>query len=243
VQFAGGQAISNAPPAGAGSNVTGLFTTDFVSQDMFRGTFLGGPSIEPSLDFSNDRFDLGEWSNSTVSNRAQGPSSTEIEIYGSYTLPVKGSVSLQPGFTLYTLPWGPGFEGSHRTSIEPSLALNFAVGSIRMTPTVYDDLVLKVLTLEANATYEFPLKRAHTELDFTATLGSERSGSVPAENREWSTYWLMGVAAPFHLGKDETFTVGWSCTGISQGVTSAFRIAGGSQSGRGLVTLSFAAKF
>jgi hypothetical protein len=240
VHDAGAQAVSSAAPA---SNVTSLFTTDVVSQDVFRGTFLGGPSIEPSLDFSNGTFDLGEWSNSTVSNRVQGPSSTEIELYGSYTFPVRGSVSLEPGFTLYALPWGPGFGDSHRASIEPSLALNYSVGALRLTPTVYDDLVLKVMTLEANATYAVPLKGARTELDFTATLGAEKSLRGALGAHAWSTYWLLGVAAPFKAGKTETFTVAWSCTGILRNESSAFGFAAGSESALGFVTLSFAVKF
>jgi Bacterial protein of unknown function (Gcw_chp) len=240
VQDAGAQAISSEGPA---SNVTSLFTTDVVSQDVFRGTFLGGPSIEPSLDFSNGTFDLGEWSNSTVSNRVQGPSSTEIELYGSYTFPTRGSLSLAPGFTLYALPWGPGFGDSHRSSIEPSLALIFSAGALRLSPTVYDDLVLRVLTLEANATYAHPLKGARTELDFTATLGAEKSQRAPAGVRAWSTYWLLGVAAPFKVGKTETLTVAWSCTGILRNESSAFGFAGGSESALGFVTLSFAVKF
>jgi hypothetical protein len=243
VQDVGAQSISGAGPAGAASNVTCLFTTDVVSQDVFRGTFLGGPSIEPSLDFSNGRFDLGEWSNSTVSNRVQGASSTEIELYGSYAFPIRGSVSLEPGFTLYTLPWGPGFGDSHRSSVEPNIALAVSVGSLRLTPTVYDDLVLRVLTLEANATYALPLSRARTELDFTATLGAERSQETPPGARAWSTYWLLGVAAPFQAGKAETFTVGWSCTGILRNQAGAFEFAKGSESAMGFVTLSFAVKF
>jgi hypothetical protein len=227
--------------------MTRLFTTDVVSQDVFRGYLLGGASIEPSLDFSNGKFDLGEWSNSTVSNRIQGASSTEIELYGSCTVPVMGSVSLEPGFTLYTLPWGPGFEGHHRSSTEPNLALNFTVGEIRLSPTVYEDIVLRVLTLEANATYALPLVRARTELDFTATLGAERLQSEPAGTppgaRTWSTYWLLGVAAPFKLGKAKTLTFGWSWTGIDQDETGAFRFGGGPESERGFATLSFAIKF
>jgi hypothetical protein len=240
VQDAGAQAISSAGPT---SNVISLFTTDVVSQDVFRGFFLGGPSIEPSLDFSNGTFDLGEWSNSTVSNRVQGPSSTEIELYGSYTFPVRGSVSLEPGFTLYALPWGPGFGGSHRSSIEPSLASNFSVGALRLTPTVYDDLVLRVVTLEVNATYAHPLKGARTELDFTATLGAEKSHAPPPGTRAWSTYWLVGIAVPFRVGKTETFTVAWSCTGILRNESSAYGFQDGSESALGFVTLSFAVKF
>lgn len=247
MQCAGAQTISNSAAVDAGSDVTCLFTTDFVSQDVFRGYFLGGASIEPSLDFSNGKFDLGEWSNSTVHNRVQGASSTEVELYGSYTVPVKASVSLEPGFTLYTLPWGRGFEGGHRSSIEPSLALNFSMGAVRLTPTVYDDLVLRVLTFEANATYALPLKGAGSELDFTATLGTQNFQSEPAGTPtgagRWDTYWLLGVAAPFKVGKAETFTVGWSWTGINENETDAFRFGGSPESERGSVTLSFAAKF
>jgi hypothetical protein len=114
-------------------------------------------------------------------------------------------------------------------------------------PTVYDDLVLRVLTMEANATYALPLGGARTELDLTATLGAEKFQSEPAGTppgaRTWSTYWLLGVAAQFRVGKAETFTVGWSWTGINQDEAGAFRFGAGPDSERGFVTLSFAVKF
>jgi len=224
-----------------------VLTTTFVSQDLFRGYYLGGRSVEPSLDVSGGAWDLGYWSNSTVSNRVQGPSSTEIEVYGSYVVQaIKDRLSVEPGFTLYALPWGPGFYGIHRASVEPSVGLNFSAGGIQFSPKVYDDLVLKVLTWELNAAYVVPLGAAHTEIDLTASYGADVSTFVsigtPPGPRTWSTYWLLQAAAPFRLGERETLTLGWCYTGSAYGEPGAFAYGGRPVSSRGLVTMSLAVK-
>ena len=236
---------TGAPAAGPGA--VWVFTTTFVSQDLFRGYYLGGPSIEPSLDLGNGVYDLGFWSNSTVRNRVQGPSSTEIELYGSYVIQaIRDALSVEPGFTLYALPWGPGFYGLHRVSVEPSLGLNFSVAGIQLAPKVYDDLVLKVVTCELNAAYAVPLRAVRTELDLTASYGADVSTFVsigaPAGPRTWSTYWLLQVAAPFQVGKRGTFTLGWCYTGSAYGEPGAFALGGHPVSSRGLVTASYAIK-
>jgi len=232
---------------GVGSPAVLTLTTTFVSQDLFRGYFLGGPSLEPDIDVSNGIYDLGLWSNSTVRNRTQGPSSTEVEAYGSYQVDiVKDKLSAEAGFTLYALPWGPGFGGVYRSSIEPSIGLNFPIGKVQFSPRVYDDIVLRVRTLEANAACALPLKASRTELDLTVTLGTEQlplAWSGPSKDtRVWATYWLFQVAAPFPVGRQGTFTVGWCYTGSTFNERGPFGLGEGSRSARGLVTASFALK-
>jgi Bacterial protein of unknown function (Gcw_chp) len=247
VNGARAQTASVTGPPGGGTGVACVLTTTFVSQDLFRGTFLGGPSVEPSLDLSKGALDLGYWSNSTVSNRVEGPSSTELEIYGSYLIAlVRDRVTVEPGFTLYALPWGPGFEGAHRASIEPSLSMTYSVGRAQLTPKLYDDLVLKVLTLELNAAYAVPVRAARTELDLTATVGAERSGAGLGEAQTsanpWSGYWLIGIAAPLQVGKAGTLTLGWCYTGIVQLEPRGFMFGGGTRSSRGLLTLGLSVR-
>jgi hypothetical protein len=222
-------------------------TATFVSQDLFRGYYLGGSSIEPSIDLSNGAYDFGYWSNSTVSNRVQGPMSTEVEVYGSYLFEaVKNRASVEPGFTLYALPWGHGFYGRYKASIEPYIGASLTLGGVQLSPRLYDDLVLKVVTWEFNATYAVPLKAAHTELDLDLTYGADissiRGPGVPDSPRIWTTYWLFGVAAPFQVGKRGTLTLGFNYTGSASGEPGAFGIGGLPVSSRGLVTVSFAVK-
>jgi hypothetical protein len=220
-----------------GHDASCVLSSTFVSQDLFRGTFLGGASIEPCLDLSNGAYDLGVWSNSTVRNRVEGPSSTEVEIYGSYTEEVvRDRVSVAPGFTLYAPPWGPGFDGKYRASIEPSLALNYSAGGAQFSPKAYYDLVLKALTLEIDAGYTVPLRSAHTELDFTATLGASSGlGAVVQLLAPWS---FDAV-----LCREGRHAAGLCYTGSTHENTvslGAGRASDRTESGRGLFTLSYA---
>jgi hypothetical protein len=222
-------------------------TATFVSQDLFRGYYLGGPSIEPTIDFSNGAYDFGYWSNSTVSNRVEGPMSTEVEVYGSYLFEtVKGRLSVEPGFTLYALPWGHGFYGRYKASIEPYIGANLTLGGVMLSPRLYDDLVLKIVTWEFNATYAVPGKAAHTELDLELTYGANissiRGPGVPDSPRIWATYWLFGVTAPFQFGKRGTLSLGFNYTGSIPGEPGAFAIGGHPVLSRGLVTVSYAIK-
>jgi hypothetical protein len=235
-----------AQPAANSAAVCTLSTT-FVSQDLFRGYFLGGPSIEPSIDFTNNVYDFGYWSNSTVSNRVQGPSSTEVEVYGAYVFDVlKGRMTAEPGFTLYALPWGQGFYGRFKASIEPYVGANLTLGGLQVNPRLYDDLVLRVITWELNASYEVPLTAVNRVLDLTVSYGSDisylRGPGVPDSPRIWTTYWLAGASVPFQVGKRGTLTLGFNYTGSYPGAEGAFALGGVPVSSRGLFTVSYAVK-
>ena len=134
----------------------------------------------------------------------------------------------------------------YRPSVEPNIGLNFPIGKVQLSPKAYDDVVLRVQTLEANAAYALPFKAARTELDLTVTLGTERlplAWSGPSRGaRVWATYWLFQVAAPFPVGKQGTLTVGWCYTGSTFNERGPFGLGQGSQSARGLVTASLALK-
>jgi hypothetical protein len=233
------QAVS--PDGSAGGSLT--MDATFVSQDLFRGTFLGGASIEPSIDYACGAVDLGLWTNSTVENRVQGPSSTEVELYCSYAGKVNDHVGVVPGFTYYYLPSGPGFPGNHRATLEPNVGLSGDVGRVRFTPTAYYDVVLRLLTLEMNAACTVSLARA--EVDLSATAGADKSMGAPWAPKGWYNYWLVGFALPFRMGTAGRLTVGFNYTGSTQGrggpgVPNGQ--AGRTESGRGLATVAYSLK-
>src|SRR3954470_11149726 len=79
-----------------------LIQPSVVSQYMFRGTRLGGPSFEPTVEFDSGNLALGIWSNFPIKDKVAGQSDPEIDPYGSYKLVINDAFNVQPGFTLYT---------------------------------------------------------------------------------------------------------------------------------------------
>jgi Bacterial protein of unknown function (Gcw_chp) len=226
------------------SSVVCTATLEYVSQNLYRGNFLGGPSIEPTIDVTKGPWDLGCWENGTVSNRIYGPSSTWLDVYGSYTLEVpKTGVSLDPGFGVYYIPWGPGLYNRYHTSVEPNLGAAFAVGGVQFGPKVYDDVVLKVATYEMNAAYTVPWTGVHSEVDLSGSVGSSHTGSHVVAGVDqpatWSTYWQFGFAIPFAIGKSASLTLGWAYSGVSTRQPGAFAFGGHPVSSRGFYSISF----
>jgi uncharacterized protein (TIGR02001 family) len=227
-----------------------VLTPSFVSQYMFRGMRLGGPSFEPAVEVDSGNLAIGVWTNFPMKDKVPGQSAPEIDPYGSYTLAVTDSVSVVPGFTWYTYPNADTSNGFFKSTFEPNIALNYTVNGVKLTPKLYYDFVLKGPTYELTATYAIPLKDAGTELDFTLVGGTYKitdaiKGADPAY-KNWGDYYSIGVAMPFTVTSNSKLTVGFAYTKGSnnfykQGSDPKFENAGAV--GRGVVTLSYAITF
>ena len=191
-------------------------TASYVSQYMFRGQRLDGQSFEPSVEADYGNWALGVWSNFPWLDRVPGQSNPEVDPYGSYTYSVDDSLSVQPGFTVYTYANAPTDEGFYRSTFEPNVAVNYTVDGVKITPKIYYDVVLKSLTTELNAGYAVPLRDIGTELDFSGTIGNYfmHDAVNDAEPRVKATgnYWLLGVSLPYTINKATKLTVGWAYT-------------------------------
>ena len=126
-------AVPAAAPAAPAVSVT--LTPSYVSQYMFRGQRLGGQSFEPSVEADTGNWALGVWSNLPLANRVPGQSNPEIDPYGSYTWNLGDSLSLQPGFTIYTYAKAPTDQGFFRSTYEPNFAVNYTIDGFKLTPT------------------------------------------------------------------------------------------------------------
>ena len=235
------------PPA-AGVSVT--ITPSVVSQYMFRGQRLGGPSFEPTVELDYGGFTAGVWANFPVKDKVVGQSDPEFDFYGSYTLTSGDSLNFVPGFTFYAYPNAKAANGFYKSTFEPSIAANYTIAGFKLTPTLYYDVVLKGPTYEFTTAYAFPLKDLGTELDFTGTIGTYIldkfvKDSVP-RTKGWGDYWLLGVEAPFQLTIASKLTVGFAYTkGDSAYVkTGSFpKSSNTSAVGRGVVTVSYSYAF
>ena len=158
--------------------------------------------------------------------------------------------SVQPGFTWYNFPRADTGNGFFKSTFEPSLALNYTLHGVRLTPTFYYDLALKGPTYELTASYAIPLRGAGTELDWTVTGGAYSirdsvKGADPAVKNS-GDYFLIGVSAPFVINSASKVVAGLAYT---QGFGNTFEQAGFSKientaaAGRFVVTLSYVCTF
>ena len=94
--------------------VTGLgaeasLTLDVASAYVFRGaTFNDGFVFQPGLEVSGLPVDLGVWANLDIDDydgAVEDGQFSEIDLYGSYTLPIEGP-EISIGYTEYTYPNG-----------------------------------------------------------------------------------------------------------------------------------------
>ena len=225
-------------------------TPAFVNQYMFRGSRLGGPSFEPNVEVDSGNLALGIWTNFPMKDKVPGQSDPEIDPYGSYTLAVNDTFSVQPGFTWYNYPNADTSNGFFKSTFEPNIALNYTVSGIKLTPKLYYDLVLKGPTYEFTIAYAIPLKDAGTELDWTVVGGTYIvkdyiKGSDPT-TKNWGNYYSIGVSLPFTINAKSKLLVGFAYTKgsdnfLKQG--SFPKTENTAAVGRGVVTLSYAYTF
>jgi uncharacterized protein (TIGR02001 family) len=239
-----------APAPAVAPSATWTITPTFVSQYMLRGVRLGGASFEPVIEYASGPLVLGLWSNFPLKDKVVGQSDPELDPYGSYTIELAKDLTLQPGFILYTYPNANKSNGFYKTTFEPSLALNYTVEGVKLTPKLYYDTVLKQTLLECSLFYAIPLKDAGTEIDFLGTYGTFKAtdafeSTTPAM-KNWGNYWLAGITLPFQINKSSKLSIGWAYTKgsdnyLKQG--TAPKAANTGAVGRGVATISYAFTF
>ncbi len=239
-----------AAAAPAAPSVSVIVAPAFVSQYMFRGSRLGGPSFEPYVEVDYENLAVGVWTNFPLKDKVPGQSDPEIDPYASYKIAINDSLNVQPGFTWYNYPNADESNGFFKSTFEPNIALNYTVAGVTLTPKFYYDVVLKGPTYEFNVAYAVPLKDIGSELDFAGTVGTfiTRDSVKGADPRfkNWGDYYLIGVSMPFQLTKEMKLTVGIAYTKgsnnfLKQGSDPKFVNTGAV--GRGVASISLAYTF
>jgi uncharacterized protein (TIGR02001 family) len=247
----GARAQTPAPAPAETTTGSWILTPSVVSQYMFRGVRLGGPAFQPSLEYDYGALAAGVWTNFPMKDRVVGQSDPEVDPYASYTFTlVADRLTLVPGFTWYTYPDAKKENGYYKDTFEPSLALNYTIGLLKLTPKLYYDVVLHGPTYELTATVAVPLKEIGSELDFIGTVGTFKwtdalENSSPA-TKNWGDYWLLGVGLPFQVTKASKLTVGVAYTKGSNNYVkfgSEPRVANSAAVGRTVVSVSYAWTF
>jgi uncharacterized protein (TIGR02001 family) len=239
-----------APAAPAPPSLSITVTPTFVNQYMFRGQRLGGPGFQPSIEADYDVWAIGVWSNFPISNKVSGQSDPEIDPYGSYTYNVNDSLSIQPGFTLYTYVNANTSNGFYQVTFEPNLAVNYTVAGVKFTPKIYYDVVLSGPTYELNAAYTVPMKAYNSELDFSGTVGTydldKAVNKATPGVSAWGNYWLVGVSVPITINTASKLMVGFAYTKGESSYTkqgTAPKAFNSEAVGRGVFSVSYAYTF
>lgn len=243
--------LAQAPaPAAAAPSSSWTLTPTVVSQYMLRGARLGGLSFQPVAEYTSGPVTAGVWSNFPLADRVPGQSNPEIDPYASYTYDLAKNLTLQPGFILYTYPKAHKKDGFYKMTFEPSLALNYTIEGVKLTPKIYRDVVLKQTLFEGSVAYSVPLKEAGTSLDFLGQYGTFKASdalenSSPA-TKNWGDYWLAGVTLPFQINKESKLNIGWAYTKGSDNFFKTGRApktTNAAAVGRGVVTVGYAITF
>ncbi|MDI1320697.1 MAG: hypothetical protein PSW75_10970, partial [bacterium] len=91
-----GLLTATALPARAADN-SWVFTPSFASQYMFRGARLGGPCLQPALEYNHGSLVTGLWGSFPLRNHVADGSEPEVDFYGSYTVEVARDLTVVPG--------------------------------------------------------------------------------------------------------------------------------------------------
>jgi uncharacterized protein (TIGR02001 family) len=222
-----------------------------VSQYMFRGQRLGGLSFQPSVELggmAGGGLTAGVWVNKPISNRVPNVSDPEVDLYGSYTLTMSESLSVVPGFTYYFYPELPNLV--HKATFEPSIALNYTISGVRLTPKVYYDLTLDGPTWELSGAHSVALARLGVTVDLNVTWGSYKVSDVSKDAsprvKNWGSYFSAGASVPFQLTSNSKLTVGWA---YHEGWQNKFKQGGMAQTtnplqaSRGVVAVNYSLSF
>ena len=244
-------ATTPAPAPAETPSASWVITPSVASQYMFRGVRLGGPALQPSVEYDRGALALGVWASLPLKDRVVGQSDPEFDFYGSYSFDViKDTATLVPGFTVYTYPNANHDNGFYSSTFEPNLAFNYTLGIVKFTPKLYYDVILKGPTAEFNVSVALPLKDLGTEIDFAGTVGTYKwddavTHSTP-DTKNWGDYWLIGASIPFQLTKDSKLTPGIAYTTGSNNYyeqVGVYKAENTAAVGRVVFSLSYAITF
>ncbi len=237
-------------PSFAQTAPTLTLTPSVVSQYMFRGQRLGGPSFQPAVEYGDGPLTLGVWSNFPITDKVAGVSDPEFDFYGSYTYTINDAVTIVPGFTDYFYPHASTGAGFYKNTFEGNIALNYTYQGVKFTPKAYYDIVLKAYTLELSLSYAIPLKDIGSEIDLVGTYGTYKGKDFVKDSnpdtKGYGDYWLVGASMPFQVTKTSKITFGLAYT---EGDNSYFKQGSAPKSvntlaiGRAVASVSYAIGF
>lgn len=144
--------------------------------------------------------------------RIPGVSDPEIDFYGSYTTTLGDNLTFVPGFTYYFYPNLSNLV--HKATFEPSVALNYTISGVKLTPKVYYDLTLAGPTWEISGSNSVALASLGVTVDLFATFGTYKLTDVAKDTspkvKNWGNYFSAGFSIPFQISTTSKLSLGWA---------------------------------
>jgi uncharacterized protein (TIGR02001 family) len=225
--------------------VTGAAVSDY----MWRGLRLSSGAFQPAVELAAGATTLGLWTSFPFDpKKVPDSSDPELDLYGSYTFTLNEATTVVPGFTAYIFPEAPTNLGFYRTTFEPSIAVNYTVNGLKLTPKLYYDFVTKGPTLELTAFYAVPLKEIGSEIDFTVQAGTYKwtdfANDTSPSIKAWGNYWMGNVSMPFQVTPKSKIVLGYTYTEgsgayLKQGTFAKSVNTGAQSRGFGSISYSF----
>ena len=164
---------------------------DYVMEYVFRGTSLGGASVQPYVEASLGNFTVGGWFSTGIGEDSFA-SADEFDLYAGYSVPLEGSVSLDFGATYYHYPQLGSFfstsenefTGLNAGSYEVSASVGFNELPLAPSVSAYYDFTFENITLEASLGHAFAVgEKQSLDLGLTGGLVDGEDGF----SYEWAT--------------------------------------------------------
>jgi len=184
-------ALVSAPAVRAAEATVGV---DVNSAYVFRGvTFNDGFVAQPYLEVSGLPIDIGVWGNLDIEDydgAVDGGQFSEIDIYGSYTLPIE-AVDASIGYTEYTYPQG--------AEADREISLSLGLGDVLLAPSLgifygLDGGIEENVYLEAGARHEV----AVTE-DIGLSLGAVVGYLDPKEGEDGFHQYALSASLSYQF--------------------------------------------
>lgn len=181
-------AVSSTAFAQDNDGINPSSTISSVSEYVFRGTSLGGSSLQPSTEIGFDfGLTVGAWYSAGL-GADSSVQADEVDLYANYSLPIDGPISLDVGGTYYHFPQSGALfetEGGAAGSYEVYGSVGLSDFALSPSATVYYDFTLENLTLEGSIGHSLPLPRPGWTLDLGLTGGLVDSDA--GTDYEWGT--------------------------------------------------------
>jgi hypothetical protein len=196
-------------------------TPTWMSEFNYRGQMAGGNTFLIPIDLEYGNFSYEIWTASDLSRR----SNQEIDYTANYSINLGDDIIVKPGMTIYTYPKqdsqfgfyndynGIGL-GYYSSELEPSLAFEFNLGGVHISPQIAYDRQVKGTTYELNADYDYKLSAINTKINFFVTIGQTYLANasqvrLPPRVIESFSYYTAGFLVPYKLTKHFSLKAGW----------------------------------
>lgn len=191
------------------------FAPVYVSQYMYRGTLLGGASLQPEFTVSRGDTSFGVWASVPAGSKLPDQTDLELDVTATQRWTLNERWAAETGVAIYTYPRADLNEGYYRVTIEPVVGISWTQGPLVITPRLYYDLMSQGPLAEIAVERSIEITKA-VGASVSAAFGAFRlrdslnRSESPTLNR--GRYWSIGFNLSRTIGEHGSLSVGWTLT-------------------------------